>query len=217
MLDESAVPSGVVGLLGGGSQARETASYLAPRVPMFWAVAPEFHEPSDGRTWIDIAHPDPTQVATPVVAAVGTPALRRDLVDQWPGSTWATVIAPSAQVVDVDLIGPGTVVASGAILSVNVQTAEHCLINVGATLSHDVRLGAYATISPGVHVAGIVTIGEGAFLGIGSVVSNGVTLAPGVVVAAGAVVMSDVTEPNAVVAGVPAQVVKVREGWLRDL
>ena len=40
------------------------------------------------------------------------------------------------------------------------------------------------------------------------------TLSSGVVVGAGATVLGDVMTPNAVVAGVPASVVKVRDGWL---
>jgi serine acetyltransferase len=38
-----------------------------------------------------------------------------------------------------------------------------------------------------------------------------------VVVGAGATVVADVLTPNAVVVGVPASVVKVRDGWLDAL
>lgn len=207
----------MIGLLGAGSQAREIASYVGADTALFWAVSAEYLPGHDDPDWIDITAPPAERVEAPVVGAVGTPGLRRDLVALWPGDRYATVVAPSAYVDDSSLLGQGTVMAPGSVITVDVTTSDHCLINVGATVSHDSRLGAYVTLSPGAHVAGNVHIGDGAFLGIGSVVSHGVSIASGVVVAAGAVVMADVTEPNTVVAGVPARPIDVRADWFRVL
>jgi len=202
-----------IGLLGAGRQAREIASYLPPGTPVFWAVSPDYLDASTPDQ-VDTTCPSPAERNAWVVGAVGTPAVRRDLVAEWPGDRFTTVISPAAYVDPSCKIGAGSVIAPGAILTVDVVIGEHCYVNIGATLSHDVRLGSYVTIGPGAHLAGKVRVGDGAFVGVGASISNDVTLSSGVVVGAGATVLDDVLTPNAVVAGVPASVVKIRDGWL---
>jgi sugar O-acyltransferase (sialic acid O-acetyltransferase NeuD family) len=207
---------GCVGLLGAGGQAREVASYLPPGTEVFWAVSPDYLDAA-GHNLVDITAPSPATRNAWVVGAVGTPALRRDLVTAWPGDRFVTVVSPAAYVDPSCTIGAGTVIAPGAVLTVDVVVGEHCLVNIGATLSHDVYLSSFVTIGPGAHLAGRVRLGDGVFVGVGASISNDVTLASGVVVGAGATVLTDVMTPNAVVAGVPASVVKVRDGWLDAL
>jgi sugar O-acyltransferase (sialic acid O-acetyltransferase NeuD family) len=202
-----------VGLLGAGGQAREVASYLPPGTALFWAVSSDYLDTAT-HDMIDLAAPLPADRDAAVIAAVGAPALRREMVATWPGERFATVISPAAHVDPSCKIGAGTVIAPGAVITVDVEVGEHCLVNVGATLSHDVHIASFVTIGPGAHVAGRVRLGDGVFVGMGACISNDVTIAPGVVVGAGATVLSDVTTSNAVVAGVPATVVKVRDGWL---
>lgn len=207
---------GRVGLLGSGKQAREAASYLPPDTEVFWVVHPAYLDPG-ARDQVDITKPSLTDRNAWVVGAVGAPALRRDLVAAWPGERFVTVVSRAAYVDASCRIGAGTVIAPGAVCTVDVVVGEHCLVNIGATLNHDVHLGSFVTIGPGAHLAGRVSLGDGVFVGVGANISNDVTLAPGVVVGAGATVLADVTTPNAVVAGVPASVIKVRDGWLDAL
>ena len=205
-----------VGLLGAGGQAREAASYLPPGTEVFWVVSPECLDPA-GRDQVDITAPSPADRNAWVLGAVGAPALRRDLVAAWPGDRFVTVVSHAAYVDPSCTIGAGTVIAPGAVLTVDVVVGEHCQVNIGATLSHDVHLGSFVTIGPGAHLAGRVRLGDGVFVGIGASISNDVTIASGVVVGAGATVVADVMTPNAVVAGVPASVVKIRDSWLDAL
>ncbi len=202
-----------VGLLGAGGQAREVASYLPPGTEMFWAVSSDYLDTAS-QDMIDICAPSPADRDAAVIAAVGAPALRQKMVTTWPGEHFATVVSAAAHVDPSCRIGAGTVIAPGAVITVDVVVGEHCLVNIGATLSHDVQIASFVTIGPGAHIAGRVRLGDGVFVGIGANISNDVSIAPGVVVGAGATVLSDVTTPNAVVAGVPASVVKVRNGWL---
>jgi sugar O-acyltransferase (sialic acid O-acetyltransferase NeuD family) len=211
--DLAGTTPGCIGLLGAGAQAREVASYLPPGTEVFWAVSPDYLD-GDGHHRVDITAPPSATRNLPVVGAVGPPALRRKLIDTWPGGRFATVISSAAYVDPSCTIGAGAVIAPGAILTVGVVVGEHCQVNIGATLSHDVRLGSYVTIGPGANIAGKVRLGDGVFVGIGASIANDVTIAPGVVVGAGASVLDDVSTPNAVVAGVPASFVKVRQGWL---
>ncbi|WP_083213454.1 hypothetical protein [Mycobacterium malmoense] len=202
-----------IGLLGAGAQAREIASYLPPGAKVFWAVSAT-HLDVGASDQVDITAPPLAARSSPVVGAVGAPALRRELVAAWPGDQFMTVVSFAAYVDQSCIMGEGVVIAPGAVLTINVVVGDHCQVNVGATLSHDVHLGSFVTIGPGAHIAGRVRLGDGVFVGVGASISNDVTIASGVVVGAGATVVADIVTPNAVVAGVPASVIKIRDGWL---
>jgi acetyltransferase-like isoleucine patch superfamily enzyme len=100
--------------------------------------------------------------------------------------------------------------------------------------ARDLQVDAWVGIAPGVRILGSVhtgvppdvpvirtdleirpvRVGEGADLGVNAVLLPGVTVGRGAIVGAGAVVTSDVP-PYAVAAGVPAAVIRYREGHER--
>ncbi len=204
-----------IGLLGAGAHADEISEYVPAGSIAFRAVDDAYLDPSNVAL-IALSTSDAEHLNTPVVAAVGAPGLRRELVARWRGTNYARVIAESATVAVSASIGEGSVVMAGAVCSTRVHVGRHVSVNIGATVSHDTVLGDYATLSPGVHVAGRCVIGAGVFLGIGAVVSDGVTITDGAVVGAGAVVLDDITECGTYV-GVPARLTKRRHVWLNAL
>jgi sugar O-acyltransferase (sialic acid O-acetyltransferase NeuD family) len=200
-------------MLGAGGQADETAEYALPEIPAFRAVSVNYL--ISGRSdIIDVEHPDGAFRAIPVVAAVGAPGLRRELVRAWPGTTYRTVVAPAAWVSRSASIGHGSILAPHSALNTNVSIGRHVVINLGASVSHDAHIGDFVTVSPGAHIGGRVRIDDGAFIGIGAVVSSNVHIASGIVVGAGCVVVADLTE-SGVYVGVPARWLGAQEGWLR--
>jgi len=205
-----------VGLLGSGGQADEVESYLGPDRPVaFRAVSAEY---LDGKAANQINLEQPgEQPDVPVIAAVGAPGLRREMVGKWPFDNYYTLVDEGALVDAQAKIGEGTIIAPMAVVTTNAVIGKHVIINIAATISHDAVIGDYVTISPGVNIAGRVTIGAGAFIGIGAVISNGVSIAAGCVIGAGAVVMEDITEANSVAVGVPAKVISRNEDWLHEL
>lgn len=205
-----------VGLLGAGGQAREIASYLPSGTELFWAVSTEYLE-SGEPDHVDISRPGERERESWVVAAVGPPAVRRDMVAVWPGERFLTLISPSAHVDRSCQVGIGSVIAPGAVLTTDVEVGPHCLVNIGATISHDAALSSFVTVAPGAHIAGRVRLGSGVFVGVGASISNNVTVAAGVVIGAGATVLNDIATPNAIVVGVPARQIKVRGDWLDEL
>lgn len=193
----------------------EVASY-ATQVIDFFAVDKEFTNAARSRgmrNLVSLASCSNAEWATPVVAAVGAPGSRRDLVRRWPGPDFACVIAERATISRDVSIGDGTTVAPGAIVMPGAALGSHVIINTGAIVSHECMIDDFATISPGVSIGGSSRIGEGAFIGIGATITSGIEIGTGAVIGAGAVVIRDVA-PFSMHVGVPARLVRHTTDWL---
>lgn len=202
-----------IGILGAGGQADEAMSYLMNTDVEFRALTDEYIDPADEHQ-INIISPTEYQRTLEVVAAIGAPAVRRAMVEKWPGEQYATIQAETSYIDQSARIGEGVIISPRAVITTNVEIGDHTIINVAATISHDCRIGQYVTVSPGAHIAGNVELGDGVFVGIGAVISNGIKVAAGSVIGAGAVVVKDILEENSVAVGTPAKVIKTNEGWL---
>lgn len=205
-----------IGILGAGGQADEAGSFLNDSEVAFFALNERYVDKNNEKQ-IDIANPEEYQRILPVVAAIGAPALRKKMVEEWPGERFTTIVAEYAYIDKSSKIGEGTIIAPRAVITTNVEIGRHAIINVAASISHDCKLGDYVTVGPGAHIAGNVELGDGVFIGIGAIVSNGIRIERGSVVGAGAVVISDVLEENSVVVGSPARVIRQNEGWLNEV
>ena len=201
-----------IGFLGGGSQAAETAEY-EPGLEILFRALPADRLRDAGTGFIDIATQDERFITTSVVAAVGLPGVRRDLVGMWGGNRFASVVSPTASISPSAQLGTGCIIAPGTVITAGAILGDHVILNVGASVSHTSTIGAYTTISPGVRIAGDCSIGAGCFIGIGAIVSHGVSIASGSVVGAGAVVLDDI-ESAEVVVGNPARRLRLQEDWI---
>jgi 2,3,4,5-tetrahydropyridine-2,6-dicarboxylate N-succinyltransferase len=93
------------------------------------------------------------------------------------------------------------------------------MIDMGAVLGGRATVGKNCHIGAGAVLAGVVEpasavpviIEDDVMIGANAVVLEGCRVGKGAVVAAGAIVVSDV-EPDTVVAGVPAKVLKRKDG-----
>lgn len=205
-----------IGILGAGGQADEVELYLREngQKTAFRAVSRKY---ALGAELLAIDEASSGHLTTAVVGAVGAPGGRKNIIEEWPGSVYATIIALRSVVYNVANINPGTIIAPGAILTSKVDIGQHVLINTSVTIGHDCMVGEFSTISPGVNIGGHVNIGRGVFIGIGATIKNGVTIADGVVVGAGSVVIRDILEENSVHVGVPSKKIGLNESWLHEI
>ena len=126
-------------------------------------------------------------------------------------------IEPGAIIRDDVEIGDNAVVMMGAVIGAGT------MIDMGAVLGGRAIVGKNCHIGAGTVLAGVVepasavpvVIEDDVVIGANAVVLEGCRVGKGAVVAAGAVVVSDVA-PGAVVAGVPAKVLKTKDGKTAD-
>lgn len=147
-----------------------------------------------------------TRPAPHYVLGIGNPATRAQLDAQLTdaGLQAATLIHPAASIGPDNQLGPGVLIAAGAVVTTNVSLGRHVHLNVNAVVSHDCTVGDHCSLSPGTLLNGTVTVGERTMLGSAAVVTPQRTVGSDVTVGAGAVVVEDI--PDAVtVKGVPAR------------
>jgi sugar O-acyltransferase (sialic acid O-acetyltransferase NeuD family) len=149
-----------------------------------------------------------------VVGGVGNPQTRKLLMEKAAavGFDFETVIHPRVEKSRWIVVGIGTVICAGSILTTNIVLGRHVQINLDCTVGHDVAMGDYATLAPGVHVSGCVHLGQRVYIGTGAVVINGAQDEPLVIgndaiIGAGACVTRPVAA-GATVAGVPARPIR---------
>ena len=132
-------------------------------------------------------------------------------------------IEPGALIRDQVEIGDGAVIMMGAVINIGAVIGSGTMIDMGAVLGGRAIVGKNCHIGAGTVLAGVVepasavpvVIEDDVVIGANAVVLEGCRVGKGAVVAAGAVVVSDVA-PGAVVAGVPAKVLKTKDGKTAD-
>ena len=128
-------------------------------------------------------------------------------------------IEPGAIIREQVTIEKNAVIMMGAILNIGAVVGEGTMIDMGVVMGGRATVGKHCHIGAGTVLAGViepasatpVIIEDDVFIGANAVVIEGVRVGQGAVVAAGSVVIADVPA-NAVVAGVPAKVIKMKDG-----
>lgn len=140
------------------------------------------------------------------LGSVSLPEKRKDIYMKFKknGYSFASVIHPSAIVVDGVKIGEGVQIMAGAILQSGCLIGDNAIINTGAIVDHDCKVGAHVHIAPGSVISGDVEIGAMAHIGTGASVIQGKKIGDSAIIGAGAVVIRNVSEAKKV-AGNPAK------------
>ncbi|MFB0844195.1 acetyltransferase [Paenibacillus oleatilyticus] len=145
-----------------------------------------------------------------VCAGVGDPALKQRFACDTIRSGFRIadpLIHPRVRLSRRNIVGQGSMICEGAILTDNIRIGCHVIVNRSANISHDTVIDDYVTIAPGVNLAGNVTVGEGAYIGIGSSVREKCCIGCWSIIGGGAFVKDNIPDLT-MAAGVPAVIKK---------
>ncbi|MBC8152747.1 MAG: acetyltransferase [Bacteroidetes bacterium] len=146
--------------------------------------------------------------ALAVILAIGKPGVKQAVVEQIINPTvwYPILIHPSVAVADenVTVIGEGSILSAGTILTTNITMGRHVFVNLKCTIGHDVVLSDFCALMPGVSVSGEVGLGEGVYVGTGAILLNRITIGANTIIGAGAVVTRSLPN-NCTAVGVPAR------------
>lgn len=151
-----------------------------------------------------------------LVVAVGAPAARREIimrVQQTCKNTFATLVHPRAWVGQNVIVGEGSILCAGSLITTDIKIGRHVHINIGSTIGHDAVLEDFVTLNPSVNVSGNAMLEEGVEVGTGTVILPGVKIGHWSIVGAGSVVTKALPS-NVTAVGAPAKPIKERmPGW----
>ncbi|WP_082543174.1 acetyltransferase [Microbacterium sp. Root53] len=117
---------------------------------------------------------------------------------------YAVFVAPGARVGRSSVVGAGSILLDGAVVTADARLGRHVVLMPGCTVTHDDVLEDFATLAAGVSLGGGVRVGEAAYLGMNASVRPYATVHAGATVGMGAVVLRDVPAGETW-AGVPAR------------
>lgn len=149
-----------------------------------------------------------------VVCAVGSAAVRKQIIErvqQYDTVRFATLIDPSVLYSSSVMVGEGSIICAGTILTVDITIGRHVIINLDCTVGHDAQIEDFVTIYPSVNVSGCAIVEQGVELGTGAQIIQGKRIGQETILGAGAVVVKDLPDRCTAV-GAPAKVVKYRKG-----
>jgi sugar O-acyltransferase (sialic acid O-acetyltransferase NeuD family) len=150
-----------------------------------------------------------------VLVCAGRGRAREAIVDRLAGlgvaaDRYLTVVHPSVDLVPDCVVGRGSILLAGVVLTANVRVGDHVVAMPNVTLTHDGVVEDYATICAGVSLGGRVRVGRGAYLGMNASVREGLAVGPGATLGMGAALTVDLPARQTWV-GVPAAPLAVRE------
>jgi acetyltransferase EpsM len=148
------------------------------------------------------------------LTATGDNARREQFVRQVDelklGTVKAWTLRHPQTVIGADaVLGEGTCIAPGAVITSHVRIGRHCIVNVKVSISHDCEIGDWVNLNPGATVCGNVRLGAGCYIGAGATIIDKVSIGEWSTIGAGAVVIDDIP-PFVTAVGVPARVIDSR-------
>ncbi|MGN6184256.1 MAG: acetyltransferase [Thermoanaerobaculia bacterium] len=144
-----------------------------------------------------------------LIIAIGDNAKRRALFSAFESTSETMITAqhPFTSIAPDVIIGDGSMISAGAIVTPRARIGRGVLLNTKSSVDHDTIVGDFAHISVGATVGAKCVIGDEAMIGLGASVSSGCRVGARSVIGAGAVVVRDIP-PDVVAYGVPARVMR---------
>lgn len=108
------------------------------------------------------------------------------------------IIAASATVSQLSIIGSGSVVLHKALVNANSKIGAFNIVNSSAVIEHGVCTEDYVHVAPGAIILGDVSIGMGSFIGAGAIVREGVKVGNRCLIGAGTFIHRDVADDQVI-------------------
>jgi sugar O-acyltransferase (sialic acid O-acetyltransferase NeuD family) len=136
--------------------------------------------------------------------------VKEKIVEIVPNFQFVSAIHPSVILGKNVLVGNGTIMMAGCIVSPNTKIGEFCFFATGAILEHDSIMHDFASLSAGSITGGKVEIGEGAAITLGVTLFDRIKIGKYSVIGSGSLVTKDIPE-NILAYGIPAKIVRSRK------
>jgi len=145
-------------LIGNGGHAREVMAQMGVNLLRF------VDDQYVNNDTLPLSQFDPTKHVAMV--AVADSRDRYDIVQRLPKETqFFTFIHPTALLMKDVEIGEGSFIGAYSILTTNIKTGKHTILNRGNHIGHDCKIGNYFSAMPGSIVSGNVTIYDLVYMG----------------------------------------------------
>jgi sugar O-acyltransferase (sialic acid O-acetyltransferase NeuD family) len=141
-----------------------------------------------------------------LVVAVADPRIRKAVVEKIRNDNvhFPAMVHPKSMGSSRNLIGRGSIITAGCILTTGIEIKDFVIVNLLSTLGHDVKVGSYTSIMPGSNISGAVTIGEANLIGTGVQILQGLSTGDHCRIGAGAVLTRSVAGSKTIT-GIPAR------------
>ncbi len=127
-----------------------------------------------------------------------------------PDFEFVSSIHPSVIIGKNVVIGRGTVMMAGCIVSPNTTIGEFCFFATGAILEHDCQMGSFASLSAGSLTGGKVKIGKFAAIALGVILFDRIEIGEHTVIGSGSLVTKSISG-YVVAYGSPAKAIRTRK------
>jgi sugar O-acyltransferase (sialic acid O-acetyltransferase NeuD family) len=142
-----------------------------------------------------------------VVIAVGDPMTKKnisEIIGINNNIKFPLLIHPNIQIGRNVVIGEGSIICAGNIMTVDILLGRHTILNLSCTVGHDTVMGDFCSVMPGVNISGEVVIKDCVYIGTGAKIINQITIMENVTIGSGAVVTKNLAAGITAV-GVPAK------------
>lgn len=191
-------------IIGGGGFARQVKAQMQDTSIPFFVDDDYFFEQDSTYPLSSFNHSK-----YEVLIAIGNPYVRNIIVKKLPRNTkYFTFIHQSAQIFENVVIGKGSVISAGAIITCNCSIGDHSIINLNTSISHDSNIGQYFTTAPGVVITGNNEIGDFVSFGANSSSKEKIKICSNVTIGMNAGVIDNIID-SGVYIGTPAKRIKV--------